>query len=93
MGHHFRKEFMVQEKLPVETPALTAALSKEQLNSIITWYFKNFLNKNVTGVAYSCYNSEVNSVTVRCTDAETPKPTRTVEQIKKAVTPSQIEID
>lgn len=85
---------MPQEKLPVEKVNLEASLTKEQLTAIISWYFRNFLNKEPTRVSYhNNYSNEFNRADIQCTELDAPAPTRTVAQIKQAVKPGTIVID
>lgn len=72
---------------------LQAFINKTQMDAILTWYFKNFLNKTVQTITYSAYNNDFNRATVNCVDTEAPTPTRTVEQIKQATKPGSIVID
>lgn len=84
---------MPQEKLPVETVSLKASLTKAQNDEIIKWYFRNFLNKEVSSVEYDVYSNALHRINISCTDIQVPVPTRTVEQIKSATKSSTIVID
>lgn len=84
---------MPQEKLPVEHVSMDARLMKSDLDAILRWYFENFLNKNVSSIAYTVSSQDLYRVDLRCIDKDVTPPTRTVEQINQAVKPGNIVID
>lgn len=81
-------------KLPIEPTEISheATLTRDQVNSLITWYFDQFLNKNVQSVTHASYNNELNRTVVRCRDKAVPNKT-TPAPPKVDVKRSQAEIE
>ena len=82
-------------KLPIEPTEISheATLTKDQVNSLITWYFDQFLNKNVQSINHASYNNELNRTVVRCRDKPVSNKPSTPPKVDVKSPRAEIEIE